>query len=147
MDVDFNKSLLHLLHRASQAANDLFEHNSASDGVTARQLVVRTAISTREGMSQTDIVELTGIDRSTLADIVRRVLKAGLIVRKRSKVDARAYQVGLTSKGRNVLGEATQVAARTETHLAESLKARQRDDLVRLLQILVDASLNAKAAR
>ncbi len=47
-------------------------------------------VAGNEGLSQTDIVNLTGIDRSTLADIVRRLVKKGLLQRRRTKQDARA---------------------------------------------------------
>ncbi|MFZ1102753.1 MAG: helix-turn-helix domain-containing protein, partial [Hyphomicrobiaceae bacterium] len=38
----------------------------------------------------------TGIDRSTLADIVRRLTRKGLLQRCRTNEDARAYAVRLT---------------------------------------------------
>jgi DNA-binding MarR family transcriptional regulator len=46
-----------------------------------------------EGLSQTGIVARTGIDRSTLADLVRRLQRKGLLQRRRTKDDARAYAV------------------------------------------------------
>ena len=147
MTFDINNSLLHLLHRATQAADELYVRNSGVGGITPRQLVVLSAVSNKEDVSQTEIVDATGIDRSTLADMVRRIQKAGLIVRKRAKNDARAYEVRLTPKGRNVLGAAGQVALQSENELASGLKARQRDELSRLLQDLVDTAAKSKAGK
>jgi DNA-binding MarR family transcriptional regulator len=48
-----------------------------------RQHAVLVAVSQNEGLSQTNLVEKTGVDRSTLADIVRRMLKKGLLQRRR----------------------------------------------------------------
>jgi DNA-binding MarR family transcriptional regulator len=64
------------------------------------------AIKAHPGGSQTDLVGLTGIDRSTLADVVRRMQKKGLLQRRRTKEDARAYAVRLTDRGAALLPEA-----------------------------------------
>lgn len=69
-------------------------------GVTAAQAQVLAALLESEGVSQTSLVGKTGIDRSTLADVVRRLLKQGFVSRKRTKEDARAYSVRLTPAGR-----------------------------------------------
>ena len=140
MAFTLDASLLHLLHRASQIANDTFAEEQATDGLTSRQFVVLAAIAEREGLSQTNIVERTGVDRSTLADVVRRLLKKGLVARKRTKEDARAYSVKLTSEGQRLLHEAANSAVRTEEKLVATLSARNKADVVRLLQSLAAAT-------
>ena len=75
--------------------------------LTPRQFAVLVTVSQNEGLSQTHLVERTGIDRSTLADIVRRMLKKGLLQRRRTKEDARAYAVKLTEEGWRVLRSAS----------------------------------------
>ena len=84
------KSPVHLLHRAGQFAGDVFVSEMGDDGLTPRQYAVLVAVAESEGLSQTDLVGRTGVDRSTLADIVRRMIKKGLISRQRTKRDARA---------------------------------------------------------
>ena len=54
-------------------------------GLTPRQLAVLITVSQTEGQSQTGLVERTGIDRSTMADIVRRMQRKGLLKRRRTK--------------------------------------------------------------
>ena len=71
--------------------------------LTPRQLAVLVTVANNEGLSQTGLVDRTGIDRSTLADIVRRLQRKGLLQRRRTKEDARAYAVKLTDEGRRVL--------------------------------------------
>ena len=77
-------SLIHLLHRASQVAEDRLTRELGDVDVTPRQLAVLGAIEAHDGASQTDIVVATGVDRSTVADMVRRLLKRGLVSRKRT---------------------------------------------------------------
>ena len=67
--------------------------------MTPRQVAVLLTINSEIKQSQTDIVESTGIDRSTLSDIVRRMVDSGLMARRRDKMDARSYVVALTPKG------------------------------------------------
>ena len=74
-------SLLHMLRRASQAADYLFSTEVDDREITSRQFVVLQAIAAGDGVSQTDIVDRTGIDRSTIADVVMRLQKKGHVVR------------------------------------------------------------------
>ncbi|HRN83779.1 MAG TPA: helix-turn-helix domain-containing protein, partial [Hyphomicrobium sp.] len=92
-------SALHLLHRAGQCADELFALRVGEAGLTPRQFAVMTAIANSEEPSQTTLVERTGIDRSTMADIVRRLTARGLVQRRRTRRDARRYAVRLTDKG------------------------------------------------
>jgi DNA-binding MarR family transcriptional regulator len=71
--------------------------------ITMTQIIVLDAIEKHPDMSQTDVVELTGVDRSTLADIIKRLVKRGYIARVDNKADARAYQLRLTAEGRKAL--------------------------------------------
>ena len=100
---ELQRSPIHLLHRAGQCAEDIFHAEIKEADLTPRQLAVLITVAGNEGGSQTAIVERTGVDRSTLADIVRRLQKKGLLQRRRTKEDARAYAVKLTDAGRRVL--------------------------------------------
>ena len=68
----------------------------------------------------------TGIDRSTLAVLVKRLVTAGYVRRRRSKTDARAYVVRLTDNGRKVLDANRGEAARTDEHLFAPIAASHR---------------------
>ncbi len=103
---DFASSLLHLLHRASQIADDLFANQAEFGGLTSRQFIVLAAIKGTDGISQTDITTSTGIDRSTLTDLIGRLNAKGLVARKRSLADARSYEVRLTEEGEALLDAA-----------------------------------------
>ncbi len=106
--------LIALPHRVSQITDETIERalvGTAAAGITPRQLALLDAIDriarSEDGApSQTDLVAATGVDRSTLADVVRRLLKFGLVQRRRTKEDARCYAVRLTDQGRVVLAAA-----------------------------------------
>lgn len=134
------KSPLHLLHRAGQCAAELFQAELGSGDLTPRQFAVLVTVSQNEGLSQTHLVDRTGIDRSTLADIVRRMLKKGLLQRRRTKEDARAYAVKLTDEGWKVLKSADPLSRKVDDRILSSLAAGQRDrfmqDLNAIVQVL-----------
>jgi DNA-binding MarR family transcriptional regulator len=96
----------HLLHRALQRALDIYVEEFGEGGITQRQFAVLAAADEREGATQADLVRITGIDRSTLADMARRMIGKGLLERERSNVDARANAVRLTEAGKLALAEA-----------------------------------------
>jgi DNA-binding MarR family transcriptional regulator len=101
-----DRSPSHLLHRALQRALDIYAETSGTTSVTQRQYTVLAAVAAKEGLTQAELVRATGIDRSTLAELVARMLAKGLIGRERSSEDGRANTVSLTEKGRTILDEA-----------------------------------------
>lgn len=78
-DLSLMGSALHLLHRAGQRADELFTTTMGENDLTPRQFAVLKAVARLENPSQTALVQDTGIDRSTIADIVRRLIKRGLL--------------------------------------------------------------------
>ena len=131
------RSPLHLLHRAGQCAAEIFQTELGSGDLTPRQFAVLVTVSQNEGLSQTHLVERTGIDRSTLADIVRRMLKKGLLQRRRTREDARAYAVKLTEEGSRVLKSAEPLARRVDERILSGLPAGQRDRMMQDLNAIV----------
>jgi DNA-binding MarR family transcriptional regulator len=143
------RSPIHLLHRAGQCASDVFQGEMGEEDLTPRQYAVLVAVSQNEGVSQTHLVEKTGVDRSTLADIVRRMLKKGLLQRRRTKDDARAYAVKLTDEGWRVLKSADPLARRVDDKILSALPGHQRERFLQDLHAIVEAlsSLQAKKER
>lgn len=132
-------SPIHLLHRAGQCAGDVFQSEMALGDLTPRQYAILLTVAQNEGLSQTHLVEKTGIDRSTLADIVRRLLKKGLLQRRRTKDDARAYAVKLTEEGVRVLKSVEPMARKVDDRILSALPGQQRERFVQDLNTIVKA--------
>ena len=128
-----DRSIIHLLHRASQRASEIFAQETRNFDLTARQFAVITTVAQHEGLSQTDLVRLTGIDRSTLADVVQRLLKRGVIQRERTTQDGRTYAVSLSPEGRELL-ESIKPYARRADRLV--LSCFGEEDAKQAIQIL-----------
>jgi DNA-binding MarR family transcriptional regulator len=138
-----DKSPSHLLHRALQLALDIYADEFGSSGLTQRQYAVLAAVETKEGLTQTDLVRITGIDRSTLADMAARMIVKGLLERQRSASDARANAVHLTAAGRAALDEARPKMAAADARLLKLLSGGKRETLTTLLRDLVKAGDDA----
>ena len=93
------RSPVHLLHRALQLGLELYADEVGAKGVTQRQFAVLSAVAAEDGLSQTQLVRMTGIDRSTVAELVNRMTKQGLLARSRIETDARTNAVRLTEAG------------------------------------------------
>lgn len=143
---DLESSLSHLLRRAQQFAYDQFVQQMGSSAITPRQFIVLFAVNEEEGLSQTDLVNRTGIDRSTLADMISRMIKNGLLARKRTAEDARANAVRLTAAGRRALMGTMPKAVAAEKALLELLPRNVQAELLRGLSHLASAIEGAKTA-
>ena len=131
-------SATHLLHRALQIALDYHAEAAGTEGLTQRQFAVLAAAGASEGLTQSDLVRATGIDRSTLADLVARMIRKGLLERERSATDARANSVRLSDAGRVALAEGSGPAAEADAKFLGLLSPKKRDTFVKMLAGLSD---------
>lgn len=99
----FARSFSHLLKRAVQYSVHRYNEEVGMSGLTHRQFTVLSAVDVFDGKSQTELVKVTGIDRSTLADLVARLMSQGYVQRRRTKEDARTNSVRLTPAGKKAL--------------------------------------------
>ena len=118
-------SPIDLLHRACQCAGDIFQRGIDERELTPSQYAILLTVSQNERLSQTHLVEKTGIDCSTLA---------------------RAYSVKLTEEGRRVLEAADPLAKRVDERVLAVLPSPQRERFVQDLSALVVALGKMEAA-
>ncbi|HWE44399.1 MAG TPA: MarR family winged helix-turn-helix transcriptional regulator [Caulobacteraceae bacterium] len=141
-----DQSPSHLLHRVLQLALDLYSTETGPDGLTQRQYAVLTAVAHNPGLTQTDLVRSTGIDRSTLADMVARMISKGLLERERSSLDARANTVSLTDAGRAELNEAKPKVDAADKQILALLPRGKRNSFISGLKAFARAGEEAAAA-
>lgn len=134
-----NSSTLHLLHRVHQCAADLFQIHMADMKVTTTQYTVLVAAAEKDGLSQQDIINATGIDRSTVSQVVQLLTRKGLLKRRRTRHDARAYAISLTEAGRKVVETSQPIMERIEEALIEALPATRAKAFISNLRAIVAA--------
>jgi DNA-binding MarR family transcriptional regulator len=116
-----NLALIAVVHRAGQIVEALFDEALGRRDITARQAQVLQALAQNHGANQTQIVIATGIDRSTLGTMCRRLAAKGLISRRRSRQDSRAIVLQLTPEGEAVLKRAQAAAAKAARAAREQI--------------------------
>src|SRR5271154_3768567 len=139
----------HLIRRCQQFYGDLYARESGARELTKQQYTLLAALEHNDGASQTVLVEITGIDRSTLAEMVRRMLEKGLLSRERTEEDQRANAVVISPAGRKALRSARNAADRAERALLEPLPPGERQRFVKALAAIAAAmdTLGEEAAK
>ena len=93
------------LYAASIAVNRTYKPMLDSMGITYPQYLVLSALGEEEGLTIGAIAARLALDSSTITPPVKRLENAGLVERRRSKVDERQVHVWLTESGRALLSE------------------------------------------
>jgi DNA-binding MarR family transcriptional regulator len=139
-DAGLDRSPSHLLHRALQLALDIYAEEIGAGSLTQRQYAVLSAVTAKEGCTQSDLVRATGIDRSTLAELVARLIGKGFLARERSTLDARANTVRLTPEGRATVQEAAPRVALADGRILGLMPAGKRDAFIKTLRDMARAA-------
>ncbi len=135
----------HLLRRAEQRAASIYTQEVGVSGLTPRQYVVLTAVAAYEGQTQTDLVTATGVDRSTLADMIARMIENGLLNRERTEGDQRANSVTLTAAGKRQLTSTAAKVRNAEKRIIGPVPVSKRAMLLECLRTLGGGLDAAKA--
>jgi len=104
--------------------------------VTGPQFAVLVAVGTHPGEDQGSLARVAALDWSTMADIVRRLEKRGLVARLPSAQDGRRKLLYLTDEGKQALVEVNRRArALDDRLLPDWSEARRRQWLDELYQV------------
>lgn len=125
-DKEPETDVFQLLHRAEQRARMLYANEVAGVQVTLRQIAILNAIKDGGTIIQSEIVQRTGIDRSTVTELMGRMDARGLVTRVRDRRDARAYLVTVTKQGEQQLTAAAQASQRAARSFIGSIPSAER---------------------
>ncbi len=126
----------YLIRLCQQRAVDLFVEEVGVDGPNPRQFSVLINVFQNPGMSQTALVEASGIDRSTLTEVLKRMIGRGMISKRRAAEDQRTNALFLTEEGLATLETAFEDAERVQDRILDTIPATRRDDAIEILTAL-----------
>lgn len=126
----------HLLRLCQQRAVDLFAEEVGEGGPTPRQFAIMLSVHQNPGTNQTGLVRISGIDRSTLTEILRRLVARDLMRRERVSSDQRTNALYLTPRGVESLRRALPGVVRAQRRILDPLPAAQHDQMMAALGIL-----------
>lgn len=107
-------------------------------GIDVRGFVMLLALERYGPSSQRHLIDVTGIDKSTMVRIVDELEEGGHVRRERAAGDRRAYSVTLTPEGERTLASARQATAEVGERLFGWLRPDERDQLAGLLRRLAE---------
>ncbi|GAB3880592.1 MarR family winged helix-turn-helix transcriptional regulator [Kibdelosporangium lantanae] len=102
-------------------------------GVDVKQQAVLTFLAEIGPVTQQQLGQRIGIDRTTIVTLVDGLEQHGYVERERSPHDRRAYQLTLTDTGRAAQKTGHKRVAKAERALLDNLTGPERDTLKRLL--------------
>jgi DNA-binding MarR family transcriptional regulator len=125
----------HLLRRNNQRSVDIFTRHVGAD-VTRQQIGTLLALDKHPGASQRDLVEETGIDKSTLKEMLNRMVTRGWVSRARDEKDSRAWTMSLTDEGRALLLDRIDKVEAAQREILEPLSVEDRQTFMRCMRQL-----------
>lgn len=114
-----------------------FSADTSVGGVDLRDLSVMEALAERDWISQLDLAEALGINRTIMVSLLGRMEELGWVARNRNPRNRRSYVLSLTASGRAALEEMRQLVAKRDLSLTAQLSGQERARLRELLTALV----------
>ncbi|CAK6501138.1 Transcriptional regulator HosA (plasmid) [Pantoea sp. Nvir] len=102
--------------------------------LTKPQYAVLCAVDEQPGIEQMDLMEVSVSTKATLAELLLRMEKKGLVRREQGTYDRRRRHIYLTDAGKKVLEEAKPAAGRVDAAFLNRLSEQEQQELIRLLQ-------------
>ncbi len=137
----------HLLRRCQQRAVDIFMEEVAPHRITPRQYAILVTLSHQPGLTQTELVEVTGVDRSTVGDMIDRLVRRGFVRRQKSGSDQRANTLIVLPAGKTMLRTVRPAADRAQARIMEPLPPALRRDVLEGLRRIAIHDDSAKRRR
>jgi DNA-binding MarR family transcriptional regulator len=112
-------------------ADRLFEQRF---GWSVRELRVLRLVHDNPGITFTELARLTRFERSATSRILTRLIKAGLVRRVGVEADRRRFELSATAKGVRLCAKADPLSLELEELMLAPLTARQRAELLAMME-------------
>jgi DNA-binding MarR family transcriptional regulator len=122
------------LRRAQVAVFQNFTEVVGASELTPGQFGVLVVIDANPGLSQTQLGNALGIDRSTVVAVIDRLETRDLVARQPAPNDRRSHALHLTDAGKTTLRRLTERVRTHERRIARQLSAEEQARLIELLR-------------
>lgn len=124
------------VRRAQAALTQGFQAKLRAYDLSLMQYAVLSVMQENPGLSQTDLGNALGIDRSTMVAIIDRLQGRNLVYRESSPQDRRSYALILTAEGKALLRTIAPIVDAYEAEITSDLNEAERGQLLSLVQRL-----------
>jgi DNA-binding MarR family transcriptional regulator len=122
------------LRMAQEAAFQGFSRRSQEIGESPGRFATLTLIARNPGISQTELSQANGRNKSSLTPVVEDLVRRGLVERNRMDSDRRIYHLNVTPAGKKILTTMTRCARRHERNLDCVIGVRDRKRFIQILK-------------
>lgn len=129
-----------LVRRLNQIHYAMFFEECTEGNVTPVQYGILTVLSQHPWLDQTAIGYELGLDRTTSADVIKRLEEKELVERRVNPHDKRSRQANITQGGLGIMETLKKGMARSQQRLIEPLSPADRKTFLSLLAELVEAN-------
>lgn len=126
----------HLLRRNHQRSYEIFTRH-VGDDVTRQQIALLIALAKNPGASQRTLVEATAIDKSTLKEMLGRMVAREWVMRERDPEDNRAWTMRITPDGEALLAGRIDAVSAAQREILSPLSEADQATFLRCLRILI----------
>ncbi|MBQ0995131.1 MarR family winged helix-turn-helix transcriptional regulator [Streptomyces sp. RK62] len=137
--VDLGTHLGHLARRLQQA-HHLLWNTMVSEEITSPQFAVLNTLVAEPGLDQRTVGERVGLDRSTIAEVISRLGRRGLLDKVRDPQDGRRSLLRLTDEGLRTHKRLTVRTARMNQVFLAPLSAEEQTLFLDLIRRVADAA-------
>lgn len=135
-----------LIRRLHQIHVALFMEECGGFDVTPMQYSIMTTVQARPGLDQARLGEVVGVDHATLANVVGRLDRRGLLRRRASPDDRRLRLVELTEAGAALPAQVDAPARPAHQRTVAALPPVERQAFVQALaQLVQDGNVHGRA--
>lgn len=131
-----NESLGYLLNLTARNIKRELEENIRKYNLTTSQWALLKLISENEELSQVKIAEKMESDKATVGTVVEKLVNKGLVIRKKSEVDKRVYNIQISNSARELVSKLTEEAIDTNTKALQGFKDEDIKKLLNYLEII-----------
>jgi len=109
-------------------------------GVAAEQFATLKIISEDHEVTQTQIAELLGKDKTTVGRSIDSLLKKGLLIREDLQSDKRANRISLTPQAEQILKSAIPMAQKFNEAIKSKLTENEIETFFKVLDTILEKS-------
>ena len=145
LDAPGRRRLPPLLRKAWYSLNQAFRRRIAYSGLTPDQFTMLRQLNEapEEGVTQRELSIKMTSDPNTIASLLDRMEKSGLVERRPHEKDRRAHRVKLKEKGRKLYFELRDIAINLQTGVLDVLPPETRETFLANLELIAEACQQA----
>jgi DNA-binding MarR family transcriptional regulator len=130
----------YLVRRLHQIHSAIFLEECQGFAITPVQYGLISTLLANPGIDQVTLGGEVGIDRTNVADVLKRLAERGLVRRERSKTDGRSMVAFLTKEGERVAEEMYESMRRAQDRLLLPLRPEFRAAFLAMLTELIEGN-------